>query len=111
MSTHAKCRKNQGIRIMNKFKEEAKAMGVELPEVTTELNEDTGKPAFCKIFDEKSDQKVDQFLEQAKQQGKMRRNAHTQTSQIQMGGGNAEKIKTIGRNGIAQNAQILHFES
>ncbi|KAL3104637.1 hypothetical protein niasHT_022348 [Heterodera trifolii] len=71
--------KNQGIRIMNKFKEEAKAMGVELPEVMTELNEDTGKPAFCKIFDEKSDQKVDQFLEQAKQQGKMRRNAHTQT--------------------------------
>uniref|UniRef100_A0A914HXM1 Potassium channel domain-containing protein n=1 Tax=Globodera rostochiensis TaxID=31243 RepID=A0A914HXM1_GLORO len=71
--------KNQGIRIMNKFKEEAKAMGVELPEVMTELNEETGKPAFCRIFDEKSDQKVNQFLEQAQHQGKMRRNAHTQT--------------------------------
>lgn len=65
---------------MNQFKEEAKAMGVDLPEVMTELNEDTGKPTFCKIFDEKSGIGVDQFLEKAQHQGKMRRNAHTQTS-------------------------------
>jgi hypothetical protein len=54
--------KNQGIRLMNQFKEEARAMGVELPEVMTELGE-TGKPAFCKIFDEKSDERVNEFLE------------------------------------------------
>lgn len=48
---------------MNQFKEEARAMGVELPEVMTELSEETGKPAFCKIFDEKSDDRVNEFLE------------------------------------------------
>ena len=48
---------------MNQFKEEARAMGVELPEIMTELSEETGKPAFCKIFDEKSGDRVNEFLE------------------------------------------------
>lgn len=48
---------------MNQFKQEARAMGVDLPEVLTELSEETGKPTFCKIFDEKCDERVNQFLE------------------------------------------------
>ncbi|KAI1715735.1 ion channel domain-containing protein [Ditylenchus destructor] len=43
--------KNQNLKIMNQFKEEAKAQGVELPPVLTELNPETGKPTFCQIFE------------------------------------------------------------
>lgn len=48
---------------MNKFKEDVRAMGVDLPEVLTELNEENGRPTFCKIFDEKSEERVNQFLQ------------------------------------------------
>uniref|UniRef100_A0A914MVW0 Potassium channel domain-containing protein n=1 Tax=Meloidogyne incognita TaxID=6306 RepID=A0A914MVW0_MELIC len=75
--------KNQGIRLMSQFKEEARAMGVDLPEVMTELNEETGKPTFCKIFDEKcNSERVNQFLEKANQQSKIKKNTHTQTKQL-----------------------------
>ncbi|KAL7070969.1 hypothetical protein ACQ4LE_009949, partial [Meloidogyne hapla] len=74
--------KNQGIRLMSQFKEEARAMGVDLPEIMTELNEETGKPTFCKIFDEKCDERVNQFLEKANHQSKIKKNIHTQTKQL-----------------------------
>ncbi|CAK5096096.1 unnamed protein product [Meloidogyne enterolobii] len=75
--------KNQGIRLMSQFKEEARAMGVDLPEVMTELNEETGKPTFCKIFDEKcNSDRVNQFLEKANQHSKIKKNIHTQTKQL-----------------------------
>lgn len=62
-------------------------MGVDLPEVMTELNQESGRPAFCQIFQnersapaQERDSKLNEFLENAQNRGKMKRDAKIQTS-------------------------------
>lgn len=59
--------KNTGIRVMEQIKKEAVARGIELPPALTELNPETGKPAFLGA----SNAQIDQIIEKAQSEGKL----------------------------------------
>lgn len=59
--------KNSGQKVMEQLKKEAKEKGIELPQALTELNPETGKPAFLNA----TDRQIDQIIEKAQNEGKL----------------------------------------
>uniref|UniRef100_A0A914XJW4 Potassium channel domain-containing protein n=1 Tax=Plectus sambesii TaxID=2011161 RepID=A0A914XJW4_9BILA len=58
--------KSQGAKVMTQFKDKAKAQGIELPPVLTNLDPETGMPAFAKAKAEDFEQYIEKANEQAK---------------------------------------------
>uniref|UniRef100_A0A914WE86 Potassium channel domain-containing protein n=1 Tax=Plectus sambesii TaxID=2011161 RepID=A0A914WE86_9BILA len=58
--------KSQGAKVMAQFKDKAKAQGIELPPVLTNLDPETGMPAFAKAKAEDFEQYIEKANEQAK---------------------------------------------
>ncbi|KAE9551480.1 hypothetical protein FO519_005300, partial [Halicephalobus sp. NKZ332] len=59
--------KNSGQKAMEQLKKEAKEKGIELPPALTELNPETGKPAFLNA----TEKQIDQIIEKAQNEGKL----------------------------------------
>uniref|UniRef100_A0A914UIU6 Protein FAM50 homolog n=1 Tax=Plectus sambesii TaxID=2011161 RepID=A0A914UIU6_9BILA len=58
--------KSQGAKVMTQFKDKAKAQGIDLPPVMTDIDPETGMPAFAKAKTEDFAQYIEKANEQAK---------------------------------------------